>query len=84
MRPRSADFSKGSPPKSTKNAEKTGLSGGGSVFAVPMDQVGAARPHRPTLIEEVSRKMRDTAGGTPALPYEEAAFFFFSPITHHK
>jgi hypothetical protein len=26
-------------------------------------------------LEEVPRKMRDTAGGTPALPFEEAATF---------
>jgi hypothetical protein len=26
-------------------------------------------PHRPTGVQEVSRKMRDTAGGTPALPF---------------
>jgi hypothetical protein len=28
---------------------------------------GPLQPHK-----EVSRKMRDTAGGTPALPFEEA------------
>jgi hypothetical protein len=33
-------------------------------------------------IHEVSRKMRDTVGWTPALPYEEAASS--SPITNHK
>jgi len=27
-------------------------------------------------MKEVSRKMRDTAGGTPALPFEEAASSF--------
>jgi hypothetical protein len=37
------------------------------------ESIGAARPHRPTGIEEVSRKMRDTAGGTPALPSEKVA-----------
>jgi hypothetical protein len=26
-------------------------------------------------MKEVSRKMRDIAGGTPALPFEEAASF---------
>jgi hypothetical protein len=31
------------------------------------------KPLRPTRIEEVSRKMRDTAGGTPALPSEKVA-----------
>jgi hypothetical protein len=36
------------------------------------------------LHEEVSRKMRDTAGGTPALPFEEAASSFSYPITNHK
>ncbi|MCX6845852.1 MAG: hypothetical protein NTU84_04695, partial [Verrucomicrobia bacterium] len=29
--------------------------------------------------EEVSRKMRDTAGGTPALPFEESASSFSFP-----
>jgi hypothetical protein len=29
----------------------------------------------PATVEEVPRKMRDTAGGTPALPFEEAATF---------
>jgi hypothetical protein len=33
----------------------------------------------PSYDEEVSRKMRDTAGGTPALPFEEAAPSFSSP-----
>jgi hypothetical protein len=63
---------------------ETGLCDIGSVLPVPMDQVGAARPHRPTLIEEVPRKMRDTAGGTPALPYDEATSSFSSPMTNHK
>jgi hypothetical protein len=34
------------------------------------ESIGAARPQRRTGIEEMSRKMRDTAGGTPALPSE--------------
>jgi hypothetical protein len=34
-----------------------------------------AIPVTPSDHEEVSRKMRDTAGGTPALPFEEAASF---------
>ena len=40
-------------------------------------------PRRPTVVEEAPRKMRDTAGGTPALPIEEAASSFSSPITDH-
>ena len=31
-------------------------------------------------IHEVSRKMRDTAGGTPALPFEEAADHSRGPL----
>jgi len=31
------------------------------------------------LHEEVSRKMRDTAGGTPALPFEETASSIHDP-----
>jgi hypothetical protein len=31
--------------------------------------------------EEVSRKMRDNAGGTPALPFEESASSFSFPMT---
>jgi hypothetical protein len=40
---------------------------------------GAARPHRPTGVEEVSRKMRDTAGGTPALPLKKRLHY---PLPH--
>jgi hypothetical protein len=36
------------------------------------------------VVEEASRKMRDTASETLALPFEEAASFFSSPITNHK
>jgi hypothetical protein len=46
--------------------------------------VGAARPRRPTVVGEVSRKMRDTASETLALPIEEAASSFSSPITHNS
>jgi len=42
------------------------------------------KPLRPTRIEEVSRKMRDTAGGTPALPSEEAASSFFFHFEKHE
>ena len=31
-------------------------------------------------LEEVSRKMRDTAGGTPELPFEEAADHLRGPL----
>jgi hypothetical protein len=36
------------------------------------------------VAEEASRKMRDTASETLALPIEEAASSFSSPITNHK
>jgi hypothetical protein len=36
------------------------------------------------VAEEASRKMRDTASETLALPFEEAASSFSSPITNHK
>jgi hypothetical protein len=36
------------------------------------------------VVEEASRKMRDTASETLALPFEDAASFFSSPITNHK
>jgi hypothetical protein len=36
------------------------------------------------VAEEASRKMRDTASETLALPIEEAASFLSSPITNHK
>jgi len=32
-----------------------------------------------SIIENVSRKMRDTSGETPALPLEEYAFSFYYP-----
>jgi hypothetical protein len=36
------------------------------------------------IFEEVSRKMRDTASETLALPFEEAASSFSSPITNNQ
>jgi len=36
----------------------------------------------PATMKMVSRKMRDTAGGTPALPFEEAASSFYSSMTN--
>ena len=43
-------------------------------LALPAGRGGChAGSRRPTVVEEVSRKMRDTAGGTPALPIEEGA-----------
>jgi hypothetical protein len=44
-----------------------------SRFSIFLQRIGAAGRIALPEMKEISRKMRDTAGGTPALPFEEAA-----------
>jgi hypothetical protein len=50
-----------------------------SRFSIFLQRIGAAGRIALPEMKEVSRKMRDTAGGTPALPFEEAASSIHNP-----